>query len=95
MHSGPLAQARQLPPVMQMGVLVGQSGWPRHWMQAPVEPQNFVLGEAAAHSLLPAQARQRPVAVLQNGVVPLHWLFCVHCTHEPASAPAVAHSGRP
>jgi hypothetical protein len=104
MHSLPLVQARQVP-LAQMGLVAGQSGWPRHWMQLPAPPQNAAAPEVrVAHSALPLHARQRPVVVLQKGVLPAQWLFWVHSTHAPAVEPAVAqwasmkvvrHSGSP
>ena len=87
MHSVPPAQARQTLPVPQMGLVAGQSGWPTHWMQLPWAPQKGVVGLAAAHSALPLQARQRPVARLQKGVIPEQWLLLVHSTHAPLVAP--------
>jgi len=95
MHSAPEVHARHDPPVAQMGVAAGQSGWPRHWIHAPVALQNLLVAEAAAHSVLPLQARQRPVEVLQKGVAPLQFEFCVHATQEPASVPVVAQKARP
>jgi hypothetical protein len=91
-HSGPDWQARQVPDE-QMGVVAGQSVWPMHWTQAPAPPQNLLVEEAAAHSVLLAHARHRPVEVLQKGVFPEHCPLPVQVTHDPLVAPAVEQSG--
>ena len=51
-----------------------------HWAQAP---EAWQAGVAPPHSPSPAQARQAWVAVLQTGVVPLHWVFDTHGTQVP------------
>jgi hypothetical protein len=88
MHSVPLVQARQVP-LVQMGWVAGQSGWPAHWTQAPRPPQKGVLALRAAHSVLPLQGRQRPVVRLQKGVLPLQWLFWVHSAQAPLVVPLI------
>jgi len=95
MHSGPLWQARQVPDA-QMGAVAGQSGWPRHCRQAPAAPQMGLVGKVVEHSVLGEgmQARQRPVARLQNGVFPEQSAFPWQATHEPLVAPPVEQKGK-
>ena len=48
-----------------------------HW---PHAPPGWQAGVAPPHSLSPAHARHVCVAVLQTGVVPLHWALVRHGT---------------
>jgi hypothetical protein len=64
---------------------------PSHWTQAPLFEPDVSQMSPAAHSPDVAHARQTsPPALLQTGVVPLHWELVRHCTHLPRSgSPAV------
>jgi hypothetical protein len=91
MHSALPAQARHAPP-SQNGAEAGQSALAVHCTQPP-PVQMAWLASRAAHSAFEPQVRQRPVAVLQNGVEPEQLWSAAHWTQAPAFGPLVAHTG--
>src|SRR5438105_2146752 len=87
-HSPSLVQPRQVLPLQMDADALLQSAFVAHCTHAPIPAQ---IGSAplvsVPHSVFEAQARQAPVAVLQNGAVPAQPVSDVQVTHSPCSVP--------